>query len=128
MVRSSLTPLVLAGPTASGKSSLALGLAKKHHGEIICADSRQFYARMAIGTARPSDDDMKAVAHHGYGILDPKTDKIDAGFFVDFAKRTIADVQARHKRPILVGGTGLYIRALHYGLRDVPKSQKSIVD
>lgn len=128
MVRSSLKPLVLAGPTASGKSSLALRLAQKHNGEIICADSRQFYARMDIGTARPSDDEMKTVIHHGYGILDPKTDRIDAGFFVSFAKRTIADVQSRNKRPILVGGTGLYIRALYYGLRDVPKSEKKIVD
>lgn len=121
-------PLVIAGPTASGKSSLALRLAKKHRGEIICADSRQFYARMSIGTACPSHDDMQAVPHHGYGILDPKTDKIDAGFFVEFATRAIADVQSRQRRPILVGGTGLYLRALYFGLADVPKSDQAIVE
>ncbi len=124
--RNALTPLVIAGPTASGKSRLAIDLALRHRGEIICADSRQFYAGMAIGTACPNDDDMRRVPHHGYGSVDPSTDKMDAGAFVEFARRTIADVQSRGMRPVLVGGTGLYLRALYYGLGDVPKASPEI--
>lgn len=128
MKKNYLTPVIIAGPTASGKSSLALSMALKHNGEIVCADSRQFYAGMAIGTACPSAEDVKRVAHHGYGIIDPKTSKIDAGFFVRFAMKTIGEIQSRSKRPIFVGGTGLYLRSLCYGLGDVPRSDHTIVD
>ena len=79
--------IVLAGPTASGKSKLALKLAQKHGGEIICADSRQFYAHMKIGTTCPTDEEMQMVPHHGYGIIDPLVQKIDAGFFLSFAHK-----------------------------------------
>jgi tRNA dimethylallyltransferase len=126
MVRSQLIPLVIAGPTASGKSSLAIKLAQKHQGEIICADSRQFYSYMAIGTASPTKADMAIVPHHGYGIIDPKVEKIDAGFFVSFAHQKISEIQSRNKRPILVGGTGLYLRSLYYGLGDIPPSDEKI--
>lgn len=127
MVRSHLkTPLVIAGPTAGGKSSLALSFAQKFEGEIICADSRQFYSHMAIGTACPTKEEMELVPHHGFGIIDPKSQKIDAGFFVSFALEKIAEVQSRNKRPILVGGTGLYLRSLYYGLGEVPPSDKNI--
>lgn len=118
--------IVIAGPTASGKSSLAIDLALKHGCEIICADSRQFYRGMNIGTACPSDEDLKRVVHHGYGILDPANDKIDAGFFIRFAREKIEEIQSKKRRPILVGGTGLYLRALRYGLQDVPKSDDTI--
>lgn len=127
MVRSYLTPIIIAGATGSGKSALALELARKHHGEIICADSRQFYQHMRIGTASPSDDDLKAVPHHGFNTVDPVMAKVDAGSFIEFANRTIREVEGRGKRPILVGGTGLYLRALRFGLSDVPKSDPEIV-
>jgi tRNA dimethylallyltransferase len=120
MVRSHLIPVVIAGPTASGKSKLAMNLAIKHKGEIICADSRQFYKGMNIGTACPSDEDQKMVPHHGYKIIDPAKQKIDAGFFVKFATEKVIEIQNRNKRPILVGGGGLYFRALCYGIEDVP--------
>jgi tRNA dimethylallyltransferase len=125
MVRSNLTPLVIAGPTASGKSNLAISLALRHFGEIICADSRQFYSGMSIGTCCPSEQDLATVPHHGYGMLDPKTEKMDAGFFIRFARQKIEEIQQRGKRPILVGGTGLYFRDLHHGL-SVPKKDKDI--
>ena len=126
MVRSHLVPLIIAGPTGSGKSSLALSLAKKYGGEIICADSRQFYAGMEIGTACPSKEDLKAIPHHGYGLLDPELEKMNAGAFFRFADQKIEAIKKRGKRPILVGGTGLYLRAFYYGLKDVPPSQKSV--
>jgi tRNA dimethylallyltransferase len=119
-------PLVIAGPTASHKSALAMILARKHRGEIICADSRQFYGGMAIGTACPSKKEMDSVPHHGYGILDPLTQRIDAGFFIQFALQKICEIKARSNRPILVGGTGLYLRALYYGLVDVPPANDKI--
>lgn len=119
MVRPHLIPIVIAGPTASGKSKLALSLCKKYSGEIICADSRQFYRGMAIGTASPTSDELLAIPHHGYGTLDPKSAKLDAGYFVNFALEAIREIQHRGKRPILVGGTGLYLRSLYYGLSDV---------
>lgn len=123
-----LIPLVIAGPTASGKSSIALDLAERNDAEIICADSRQLYRGMAIGTACPTDDERARVVHHGYGSIDPAHEKMDAGAFVNFAQRMIHDVTARKKRPILVGGTGLYLRSLYYGLGDVPKTDASITD
>jgi tRNA dimethylallyltransferase len=127
MVSPHLTPLVIAGPTGSGKSALALALALKYDGEIICADSRQFYKFMRIGTASPSDEDLKLVPHHGFNSIDPKDSKIDAGFFITFAHTLINTIKARHKRPIIVGGTGLYLRALRYGLSDVPRSDPKVI-
>jgi tRNA dimethylallyltransferase len=127
MVRSHLMPVVIGGPTGSGKSALALTWATRFRGEIICADSRQFYTGMSIGTASPTKEEMDLIPHHGFGIVDPLTQKIDAGFFVQFALRTIQEVQHRENRPILVGGTGLYLRALYYGMSDVPKSSPQLV-
>lgn len=121
-----MMPIIIAGATASGKSSLALKLALKHNGEIICADSRQFYKFMRIGTASPADSEKALVAHWGFNSVDPRITKIDAGYFVNFAKEAILSCQKRGKRPILVGGTGLYLRALRYGLEDVPPSNKDI--
>lgn len=119
-------PIIIAGPTGSGKSALALRLAKKYNGEIICADSRQFYSFMEIGTAAPTKADKGQVPHHGFSCFDPACTKLDAGSFVEYAKKTIAQVQSRGRRPFLVGGTGLYLRALRYGLGDVPKASREI--
>lgn len=126
MVRPSLTPIILAGPTGIGKSSLAMAWARRFNGEIVCADSRQFYDFMAIGCAAPSAKDMREIPHHGFLMFDPRTQKMDAGSFVEFAHKTMADIQSRGKRPILVGGTGLYLRALAFGLNDVPKGDLNL--
>lgn len=128
MKKSPLLPLIIAGPTASKKSKLAMYLAERHRGEIICADSRQFYAGMSIGTAAPNSNDLKRVVHHGYGTIDPAHTKIDAGFFVRFAEDVIKEVQSRNKRPILVGGTGLYLRALRFGFINIPSSNRHITE
>ena len=103
--------IVVLGPTASGKSSLGLTLAKRLDGEIVSADSMQIYRKMDIGTAKPSPEEQKAVRHHMIDICDPDETFTLAGF-IDCAKRSVGDVIARGKTPILVGGTGLYISAL----------------
>ena len=126
MVSQNLMPIVIAGATGSGKSSLALHLALKHNGEIICADSRQCYKYMSIGSAAPSVDEQKLVPHHGYGILDPLNEKMDAGLFVKLTNSYIHDIQKRGKRPIIVGGTGLYLRSLRYGIIDLPNNNHLI--
>jgi tRNA dimethylallyltransferase len=128
MVSSHLSPLIIAGPTGSGKSALALKLALRYNGEIICADSRQFYKFMAVGTASPSLQDQSLVPHHGFNFVDPREQKIDAGFFITFAQQHIALIHARQKRPIIVGGTGLYLRALRFGLSDVPRSDPALIN
>lgn len=118
MVRSTVKKpncIVIAGPTASGKSAYALKLAQQMDGEIICADSRQIFERMHIGTASPSDAELAQVKHHGYNCIDPLK-KFDAAQFVSLADKLIDRVRLRGKLPILVGGSGLYLKALRYGL------------
>jgi tRNA dimethylallyltransferase len=106
-----LRALALCGPTASGKSELASRLAAEIGAEVINADSRQIYAGMRVGTGWPSDEQFARAPHHGYGTI-VAGDRYSAGRFVEDARVTIADVVARNKLPILVGGTGLYIEAL----------------
>ena len=108
-----MTPgvLILTGQTASGKSALALELAKRFGAEIVGADSRQIYRGMPIGTAAPSDDDRARVPHHLVAFLDPR-ERYSAARFVAGALAAIHDVHARGKRAIVVGGTGFYVRAL----------------
>ncbi len=118
-------PIVIAGPTASGKSALAMRLAKEMDGEIICADSRQVYQYMRIGTAGPSLDEMAQIPHHGFHTIDPKCE-FDAGQFLLQTDAFVADVLARNRVPILVGGTGMYLRSYRYGLSDVPKRDDAI--
>jgi tRNA dimethylallyltransferase len=100
--------IVITGPTASGKSGLAMELARKHGGEIICADSRTVYKGMDIGTAKPSQDDQLFVPHHLLDIIEP-TERFTAADFQRHAKLAIKDIRSRNKVPFLVGGTGLYI-------------------
>jgi len=120
-------PIVIAGPTASGKSALALELAELLGGELVCADSRQVYAGMRIGTAGPSDQELARVPHHLFNVVDPRT-RFDAGAFVAAATAAVADVEARGLVPIVVGGTGLYLRALRFGLSDVPAQDAALRD
>lgn len=111
--------LIIVGPTASGKTDLAVRLAEQLGGEIVNADSMQVYRGMDIGTAKPSPELRKRVPHHLIDIREPDMD-FSASDFRQEAARAIADIAGRGKRPIIVGGTGLYIRALLRGLVDSP--------
>src|SRR3954470_676488 len=112
-------PIFLAGPTAVGKSDVALLLAEKLGGEIISVDSMQVYRGLDIGTAKPSISDRARVAHHLIDVLDV-SESFDAAAFVRLAKAALADIAARGKIPILCGGTGLYFQALLGGLGQAP--------
>lgn len=117
-----MAPLVvIAGPTASGKTALAIELAEKFGGEIICADSRTIYKYMDIGTAKPSAEDRARVPHHGIDLVEPGED-FSAADFKFYALGMIADIRARGKVPFLVGGTGLYIDAVVYDYQFGPKA------
>jgi tRNA dimethylallyltransferase len=106
------SPLILIiGPTAVGKTELAIQLAKQLNGEIISADSRLFYRGMDIGTAKPTPDEMRQVPHHLIDIADPD-EVLSLAVFQQKAAEVIADIQNRNKLPFLVGGTGQYVRAV----------------
>lgn len=106
--------LVITGPTASGKTWLAVELAKRHNGEVVSADSMQIYRRMDIGTAKPTAEEMGGVPHHMIDVADPEED-FSAARYVDMASRCVEDVLSRGRLPILAGGTGLYIDSLLSG-------------
>jgi len=111
--------ILIAGPTASGKSSFAVKLAKKINGEIINADSMQVYKQLKILTARPSKINQKNVRHHLYGFQNVK--KIfSTGTWLKHAIKKIKKIHKKNKIPIIVGGTGLYFRALTDGLVKIP--------
>lgn len=112
--------ICIVGPTASGKSSLALQIAKDLDGEIISADSMQVYRHMDIGTAKPSIEEQGQVRHHLINIVDPD-ENFSASDFRELASAAIKEIRSRGKRVIVTGGTGLYIRALTKGLVDTPK-------
>lgn len=103
--------IVICGPTASGKSQLAIDLAKEFDGEIVNADTMSLYRNMNIGTAKVMPDERQGIAHHMIDVLDPSEDA-NVAWFQREARKLIDDIIARGKRPILVGGTGLYIKAV----------------
>lgn len=107
-----IAALCICGPTSAGKSECALVAADAADGEIINADSRQIYAGMRVGTGWPSEEAMRSVPHHLYGIVSP-AERYSAGRFVADAGAAIRSIARRGKLPILVGGTGLYIEALN---------------
>ena len=106
--------VVVCGPTASGKTALAVELAKAHNGEVVSADSMQIYRRMDIGTAKPTLEEMGGVPHHMIDIVDPEED-FSVARYVDMAAKCVEDILARGRLPILAGGTGLYIDSLLSG-------------
>jgi tRNA dimethylallyltransferase len=108
--------LVIAGPTASGKTALALDLARRLGGEIISADSQQLYRGLEIGTAKPTPDERAQAPHHLLELADPG-EGMDAARWCRLA---IADIAGRGRLPLVVGGTGLYVRALLHGVVDAP--------
>lgn len=117
--------LVIAGPTASGKSALALELAEQLDGEIVCVDSLTVYRGLDIGSAKPSAADRARVPHHLLDIRDPR-EPFSAADFRREATAVITDIVTRGKRPILAGGTGLYLRILLGGLADAPAGDRDV--
>ncbi len=111
MERSEPPLIVIVGPTASGKTALAIKLALQYDGEIVCADSRTIYKGMDIGTAKPSSEERQTVPHWGLDLVEPG-ERFTAADFQHYAVQKIADIRARGKVPLLVGGTGLYIDSL----------------
>jgi tRNA dimethylallyltransferase len=111
--------LVIAGPTACGKTAAAIELARHFDGELVGADSVQVYRGFDIGSAKPTLDELGGVAHHLVDVLDPDQD-VDAVAYANLADSAIRDIRDRGRLPIVVGGTGLWIRALVRGLVDVP--------
>ncbi len=121
-----LQPLiVITGPTASGKSALALTLCTQFKGEIINADSTLIYRHLNIGTAKPTPAELKIVPHHLIDILDPDI-PFSAGQFCKEAEKAIADIEQRQHIPFLVGGTMLYLKTLLYGLSALPTASTEI--
>lgn len=117
--------LIVCGPTASGKSHLAVRLAQVLDAEIVNADSMQIYRGMDIGTAKPSVDQQGGVRHHLIDIIDPDQ-QFSAADYSAAADESIRDIQLRGKRVVVVGGTGLYIRALVHGLVDSPSGEGAL--
>ena len=108
-------PLAIIGPTASGKSEVAVALAKKINGEVAGMDSRQIYEGMAIGTAQPTLDAQGGVPHHMIGIK-PLNEEIAAGAYAKLVLNLVTDIQSRGKIPVICGGAGLYYRAITKGI------------
>lgn len=119
MLTTSLKPIVVAGPTASGKSALALDLARHFGGVVINADSMQVYAELRVLTARPTMAEEAAAPHRLYGLLSVR-ERCSAGRWRDLARAAIEEAQREGLRPIVVGGTGLYLRALLEGIAEIP--------
>ena len=111
--------ILIAGPTASGKSNFAVKFAKKINGEIINADSMQVYKELKILTARPNKKNQNNIKHHLYGIQSVKKN-FSTGTWLKLVIKKIKEIQKRNKVPIIVGGTGLYFRALTEGLVEIP--------
>jgi tRNA dimethylallyltransferase len=118
-----MRPIILIlGPTAGGKTSLAISLANQLDGggECICADSMQIYKNMNIGTAKPTQEEQAQAIHHLVNIVDPSEDGFTVESWLTRAEQAIEDIRARGKWPIVVGGTNLYVQSLLFGLFDGP--------
>lgn len=111
--------IVIAGPTASGKTALALEVAERLGAEIVGADSQQVYQHFDIGTAKPSAEELARVPHHLISVVEPN-ETFSAARYQALADEAIAGIHRRGKRALVVGGTGLYIRILLHGVTDAP--------
>jgi tRNA dimethylallyltransferase len=118
-------PIFIAGPTAVGKSEIALTLAEKIGGEIISADSMQVYRGLDIGTAKPSPAERARAPHHLIDICD-LTESFDAAQFIRRAQKAVEEIQSRNKIPIFCGGTGLYFKAFLSGLGEAPATNPEL--
>jgi tRNA dimethylallyltransferase len=117
--------LCIVGPTASGKSSLALRLAQDLGGEVLSADSMQIYRGFDIGTGKPTLSEQQLVPHHFVDVADP-LEAWDAAQWAEQAAQRIAEIRARGRLPIVCGGTFLWVRALVYGLADAPRGDEAL--
>ncbi|MFD2255774.1 tRNA (adenosine(37)-N6)-dimethylallyltransferase MiaA [Luteolibacter algae] len=118
-------PIYVCGATASGKTSHALACAAEHDGEIVNADAYQLFRGIEVISAAPSDEEKSVVPHHLFGILEPGV-HCDAGKYSEMAAPVIADIQARGKVPIVVGGSGLYLKFLTHGASPLPKGDEAL--
>ncbi|HVU08165.1 MAG TPA: tRNA (adenosine(37)-N6)-dimethylallyltransferase MiaA [Verrucomicrobiae bacterium] len=121
----SVSPIFLAGPTAVGKSEIALALAEKIGGEIISVDSMQVYRGLNIGTAKPNADERKKIPHHLIDVCD-LTESFDTAQFVRLAQKAVEEIQSRQRVPIFCGGTGLYFKAHLSGLGEAPPANPEL--
>lgn len=117
--------IVLTGPTASGKTALALELADRLGAEILAMDSMTLYRGLNIGTAKPTREEQSRVRHHLIDLLDP-WESANVAWWLDRAAEACADIRSRGKRPLFVGGTPFYLKALLHGLFDAPPSDESL--
>ena len=124
------TVIIICGPTAVGKTSVAILLAKHFHSEIISADSRQCFKELKIGVARPSDEELREVPHHFIASHPIATgsisENINAAFFEKYALQIVNELFKNHDIVIMVGGTGLYIKAFCEGLDKIPATDESV--
>lgn len=118
-------PILLAGPTAVGKSGVALLLAEQLNGEIVSVDSMQVYRGLDIGTAKPSAEERLRVPHHLIDTVD-LAEPFDAARFLELAGLAVAEIQSRNRLPILCGGTGLYFKAYLDGLGEAPPADERL--
>ncbi len=119
--------IMIAGPTASGKSQLAIDIARALDGEVVNADSMQLYSDLSILTARPSDRDMKGISHHLYGVLDG-AQRASVAIWLGLAAEAMAAIWARGRMPIVIGGTGMYLDAAMNGIAPIPDVPVKIHD
>jgi tRNA dimethylallyltransferase len=124
-VNSVQPPILLAGPTAVGKSEIALPLAEKVGGEIVSVDSMQVYRGLDLGTAKPSPGDRARAPHHLIDVVE-LSEPFDAAKFATLAGRAVAEIQSRGRVPILCGGTGLYFKAFLEGLGEAPSADAAL--
>ncbi len=118
--------IVIAGPTASGKTTLAIEVAKRIDAEIVSADSQQVYRHFDIGTAKPTAGELALVPHHLVSVVDPLEPSFSAARFGQLADAAITDITSRGKRVVMVGGTGLYLRVLLHGVMPGPSRDEAL--
>jgi tRNA dimethylallyltransferase len=117
--------IAIVGPTATGKTALAVELAEKIGGEVIGADSVQVYRGFDVGSGKPSAEEMARAPHHLVGTVDP-LEHVDASTWAASAADAVRDIRARGRRPVLCGGTFLWVKALLYGLAETPRASASV--